>query len=82
MSEREGDLICQKLLNDTGNLNSVKSLWRSSVNFRRNCILELSISNVIKKWPLFKNPFGYNLVNNFITMYNLIHLLIIIYFAD
>lgn len=67
-NEKDGDLICQKLANDSENLDSVKLLWRGSVNCRRNCILELSTVNVIEKWPAFKSPFGYNLVRNYFVI--------------
>lgn len=62
-SEEDGEIICQKLLLDSGNWDKVKHLWQSSKNYRRNCILSMDVPKVIEKWPTYKYPFGYTLVS-------------------
>ncbi|CAH0552629.1 unnamed protein product [Brassicogethes aeneus] len=43
----------------------IKTLWRSSQNYRKRMLLESNAENVVdflKEWPAYKNPMGYTLI--------------------
>lgn len=78
----DGELICEKLKNDSSNWDNVKSLWKSSYMFRRQIVLNASVKDVIEKWPSFKFPLGYTLVCSFKTnlLFNNLYLILLMRF--